>query len=266
MSVLEQILARKRREVERWKTRAEALLSSGEVQHKPLDVPALLRKAPGAAAHVIAEIKFRSPSAGVIRRHDTGAVVNIARAYCDGGATMLSVLADGPGFGGSIANVARVRNAVSSPILFKEFVLDAVQLDLARWAGADAVLLLVNALSRDALHELVEGCRSRALWPLVEAANQRELEAALETSAALVGINARDLHTFSVDPTQADHLSAQIPTDRVAVTMSGVRDKARFEQVSSSRADAVLIGEGLMRAADPTAVLRSWRGKLRRGT
>lgn len=257
MSLLRAIVERKRREVAGWKRRLEGVTSLRS-RRTPIDVTRALRKSEGAPGHIIAELKFRSPSAGVIRAHSDGEVVTICNAYESGGASMISVLADGPGFGGSIANVARARKAVSLPLLFKEFVVDNIQLDLAHFAGADAVLLLANVLQPAELGQLVDGCIERGLYPLVEAANEIELDLALGTRAALIGINARDLHTFKVDRDRADALTNRIPSDRIAIRMSGVLSRANFVAAAAGRADAVLIGEGLMRSTDPAALLRQW--------
>ena len=153
--------------------------------------------------------------------------------------------------------------AVSVPVLFKEFVLHEVQLDLAAEVGASLVLLLARALSPQELQRLVSACVRRGLEPLVEAADSRELEQALDTDARLIGINARDLRTFTVDAKQAHGLIERIPSNRVAVYMSGVRSKEDFQRVNRTRADAVLIGEGLMRAADPGSRLARWMEAVR---
>jgi indole-3-glycerol phosphate synthase len=207
---------------------------------------------------VIAEIKRKSPSAGVLRPWAPGDAVALARAYVDGGAAAVSVLCDGPGFGGSPLDLRRVARTVTAPLLFKEFVLDEVQLELARDVGAHMALLLVRALPPERLHRLVEAALALGLAPLVEAADDTELDAALATRAVLIGVNARDLQTFRVDSTQAARAIARIPADRIAVHMSGIRTPRDFSEVAHGRADAVLIGEGLMRAVDPAAQLREF--------
>ena len=215
-----------------------------------------LRRAPGGPPRVIAEVKFRSPSAGVIRARGVGDVAAIARAYERGGAAAVSVLADGPGFGGSPLDVRRAAGAVAVPILFKEFVLDPVQVDLAHAMGASLVLLLVRALEGSALDELVRAVRARGMEPVVEAASAPELDRALATGATIVGMNARDLRTFEVDVEAAAVALAAVPRDRIAVFMSGIHDAAGLARVAGGRADAVLVGEGLMRAPDPCEKLR----------
>lgn len=221
-------------------------------------VEAALQRPPGGALRVIAEIKLRSPSAGVIRPFEPGIVARIAASYEAGGASAISVLCDRPGFGGSPLYLRRASQRVKVPLLFKEFVLTPMQLDLARAAGASMVLLLVRALEPPELQGLVEGALARGLAPVVEAADADELERALATEARIIGINARDLRSFRVDAARAADLVERIPAERIAVSMSGIRDAKGLATVARGRADAVLIGEGLMRAPDPGAQLRQW--------
>lgn len=206
---------------------------------------------------MIAEIKLRSPSAGQIRKRQTGEHLGIASGYQRGGAAAISVLCDGPGFGGSVLDARRVARRVKVPVLFKEFVLAPVQVDAARAAGASLVLLLVRVLSDSELVQMIREVRARGLEPVVEAADGDELRRALATEATIIGVNARDLRSFSVDSGHAAQLINAIPPERVAVFMSGVRTAEDFARVASTRADAVLIGEGLMRAADPGQALAS---------
>ncbi len=268
-SVLERILARKAKENLR-RQRFAALIEARSEQaqrqsaakgtnaeERVRRAEAVLRREAGAPPHVIAEIKFRSPSAGAIRARQVGDVARLAHAYAAGGASAISVLADGPGFGGSPLNL-RYAQVAARPMLFKEFVLSPLQLDLARAHGASYVLLLVCALQDEVLQHLVTQALQRGLAPLVEAANEAELERALACGARLVGINARDLHTFRVDPEEAARCVGRIPSDRQAIYMSGIRTKEDFLQAAKSRADALLIGEGLMAQGDPKGTLRDW--------
>ncbi|MEM9192953.1 MAG: indole-3-glycerol-phosphate synthase TrpC [Myxococcota bacterium] len=208
--------------------------------------------------HVIAEVKFRSPSAGTIHPRIPGAVAAIAAGYEAAGAAAVSVLADRMGFGGSPLDVRRASSAVDVPVLFKGFVLDEVQVDLARAMGARLVLLLVRALEPLRLRELVNYVEAQGLLPLVEAASAAELEAAVETGAAAIGVNARDLSTFRVDLPGGLALIENAPADRCRVIMSGVRSKETLDAVAERSVDAVLIGEGLMRAPSPPDRLREW--------
>ncbi len=257
---LADILARTRRENLRRRKHVKAIRPahrSPEPERGARGVTAL-RRSPGSAPSVLAEIKFRSPSAGSIRPWRAGEGVRVALAYQAGGASAVSVLADAPGFGGSPLLVRRVSEAVTVPTLFKGFVVDPVQVDLAFDVGACLVLLLVRALDRPTLVSMVAHVKALGMEPVVEAADANEVEVALDCGATIVGVNARDLRTFQVDMQVAHECVAKIPTDRVAVFMSGVRSEADFAAVTQGRADAVLIGEGLMRAEDPAALLAHW--------
>lgn len=210
-----------------------------------------------ALPHAIAEIKMRSPSAGVIRSRSVGAVSRIAQSYVAAGAAAVSVLCDGPFFGGTPLDVRRVAQAVTVPVLFKEFVLDTIQVQLAREVGAHMVLLLACALSPSELNGLVDETIHQGLVPLVEVNSRNELEVALQTKTNLIGVNARDLRTFQVDPKAALQIIDLIPKQCLAVYMSGVSAKEDFRRIADSRADAVLMGEVLMRSSDPAKKLIS---------
>ncbi|MCA9574772.1 MAG: indole-3-glycerol phosphate synthase TrpC [Polyangiales bacterium] len=259
---LDEILVRKRVEVSR-RLRHQATLTrlAADV---PLDprrgaraLEALRRPSSDAPPRIIAEVKFRSPSVGPIRAPAAGTGVRVARAYEAGGAAAISVLADGPGFGGSPLTVRRVARACAAPVLFKEFVLDPVQVELARVCGASMVLLLVRAHTLTPLQSLCDLVRARGMEPVVEAADEAELEVALQTNASLIGVNARDLRTFEVDMERAARCLAGIDPGRVAVFMSGIRSPQSFARLRGTRADAALIGEGLMRCDDPAEGVRA---------
>ena len=250
---LSAILQRKRRENERRHRHAAArgpVSREAEPRRAERAIHALRRR-DGRPPSVIAEVKFRSPSAGEIRPKAPGEAVAVARGYERGGAAAVSVLADGPGFGGSPLLVRSVAAAVEVPVLYKGFVLDPIQVDLAFDVGASLVLLLVRALDDSQLRSLIARIRELGMEPVVEAANAEEVDRALAAGSTIVGVNARDLSTFRVDKEAAAACVARIPSDHVAVFMSGVRSDDDFRGVAEGRADAVLIGEGLMRAADP---------------
>lgn len=219
---------------------------------------AALTRREGEALRVISEIKFRSPSAGMIRPKLAGEAVRIAQAYAEGGAAAISVLADRKGFGGSPLDVRRVSGAVTCPVLYKEFVLDELQVRLARLMGASMVLLLVRVLEQERLVELIDFIRSEGMEPIVEASNLEETERALQTDAVLIGVNSRDLRTFTVEPENAARALSMIPRDRVAIFMSGMKTEEDFVRVGAGRADAALVGEGLMRQGDPAKSLRTF--------
>ncbi|HSN83536.1 MAG TPA: indole-3-glycerol-phosphate synthase [Polyangiales bacterium] len=251
------ILARKRRENER---RRRHLAAMQPIERHPEPSRGergieALRRAPGDAPSVIAEVKFRSPSAGQIRPWSPGEAVRVAQSYQRGGASVISVLADGPGFGGSPLLVRRVAAAVHVPVLYKEFVLDPIQVDLAFDVGASLVLLLVRALDDTQLRSLIARTRELGMEPVVEAASVGEVDRAIAVGSTIIGVNARDLSTFRVDMDAARASVDRIPPEHVAVFMSGVRTTEHLREVARARADAVLIGEGLMRSADPGARL-----------
>ncbi len=260
--ILERILERKRRENARRVRRASVIERAAPDRDQGDDrvelAIARLRRAGASQPKVIAEIKLRSPSAGVIRERSPGEIVRIAKSYAAAGASAVSVLCDGPGFGGSPLDLRRVARAVDIPLLFKEFVLHPVQVSLARAVGADMVLLLVNALQPAALFKLVSCIHGAGLAPIVEVADEHELVVALRSEATIIGVNARDLRTFRVDPERARRVIELIPQERVAVLMSGIGSAQEIKALGPSRADAVLVGEGLMRAPDPGARLSAW--------
>jgi tryptophan synthase beta chain len=211
--------------------------------------------APGL--HLIAEIKRASPSAGWIATASDD-IVSRARAYEAGGAAAISVLCEPHWFGGSLDDLTRVRAAVGVPVLAKEFVVDPRQLDLLRAAGADLVLLLAVLHPRARLAGLVARALDLGLEPLVEAHDARELDAALATRARLIGLNNRDLRTLAVDPEQALRLRPLVPGDRLVVAESGVREAATISDWRAGGFDAALIGEALVRAANPEAAARAF--------
>ena len=266
--VLGMILVRKAREVTRRRRFAPVYASAGGITSGAVTLrgirfdPSSLRRSTGALPHVIAEIKHRSPSAGALRARSPGGVASIARAYEAAGASAVSVLCDGPGFAGSVLDVRRAARAVSLPILFKEFVLDPVQLDVARAMGASLVLLIVRALSQKELSRLIREAHARV--PIVEAADAEELRVALSTDAKIVGMNARDLRSFTLDGRAAQAALEAVPPDRVAVYMSGIKSGTELANLAKGRADAVLMGSEMMQAPDPGARLESILREARR--
>jgi indole-3-glycerol phosphate synthase len=250
------ILERKRAEIVR--RRRHQLLHTPATHADPSRARlavAALRRSPGQPPRVIAEIKRRSPSAGVLRPREPGDIEWLAQQYERGGAAAISVLCDGPGFAGSPLDLRRATRVASVPLLFKEFVLDESQIALASAVGAHMVLLIVRALTPERLQQLCAATLAAGMAPVVEAASQPEVVAALRTDATIIGVNARDLRTFRVDPQAAQHALLSIPAERVAVHMSGVHAAADFQLVAQGRADAMLVGESLMRARSPASKL-----------
>src|SRR5690606_33487001 len=189
----------------------------------------------------------------------------VAGWYEAAGASAISVLTDGEYFGASLDNLMAVRSRVGVPVLRKDFVLDAVQLWEARAAGADAVLLIVRILDDAALADLLSLSRELGLSALVEVHDERELDRALEAGAEVVGVNNRDLATFRTDLAVTERLAARVPADRILVAESGIRAAADVDRMGAAGADAVLVGESLMRESDPGLAARALVGRPRTG-
>ena len=203
---------------------------------------------------LVAEHKRRSPSAGTIR--EGASLRDVIVAYEQGGAAALSILTEGPHFGGSLADLEEARAASSLPILRKDFTVDAYQLYEAKAAGADAVLLVVAALEHDELAELYAEARALDLDALVEVHREDELEAALEIDADVIGINNRDLEDFTVDLQRTFDLLHDVPAGKTVLSESGITRRDQVEDLESVGVDAVLVGEALMRASDPETAVR----------
>jgi indole-3-glycerol phosphate synthase len=249
-SVLARILAETRVEVERRKRTA------GASEPEPVPQPGRARfraalAAPGVG--VIAEFKRRSPSAGELRAApDLGQILT---AYERGGAIALSVLTEGPNFGGSLEDLRAARTVSGLPLLRKDFIVDPFQLREALAAGADAVLLIVAALAPAELATLREQATALGLDALVEVHDERELEIAIEAGAELIGVNNRDLRDFSVDVGRTERLLARVPDGTAVVSESGIGAPEQVRRLAGLGVDAVLVGESLMRAPDPAAAL-----------
>jgi indole-3-glycerol phosphate synthase len=214
--------------------------------------------AAGDRLAVVAEVKRRSPSKGPLFADLDPA--DLARTYAAGGAAAISVLTDGPHFGGSPADLAAARSAVGLPVLRKDFTVCENDVADARLMGADAVLLIAAALSDGELEHLAGRVREVGLDALVETHDAEEVARALDRAAAdLVGVNQRDLVTFAVDQERAVAVAASIPDDVVAVAESGVRGRVDAEALAGAGYEAVLVGEHLVTAADPGAALEDLR-------
>jgi indole-3-glycerol phosphate synthase len=203
---------------------------------------------------LIAEHKRRSPSAGTIR--DGASCAEIVRAYERGGAAALSILTEEAHFGGSLADLREARASSDLPILRKDFTIDPYQLYEAKAAGADAVLLVVGSLDDRQLSELWSLANEIDLDAIVEIHDDEELEHALEIDCDVIGINNRDLESFTVDIQRTFDLLADVPAGKVVVSESGIHDRWQIEELEQVGVDAVLIGEVLMRAPDPEAAVR----------
>ncbi len=203
---------------------------------------------------LIAEIKRRSPSGGLIRP-DFDAPA-LARDYCEAGTSCLSVLTDGPSFGGNAAHLGEARAACSVPVLRKDFLFDPWQVFEARAMGADCILLILAALSDDQAQELEDLARSLDMSVLAEAHDERELDRALALETRLIGVNNRDLRTLRTDLATAERLIPAIPADRIPVAESGIRTAADVHRMADSGARCILVGEHLLRQTDVAAAAR----------
>jgi len=251
-NILARIVATKRAEV------AELTRSLGTLREEALGRPPA-RDFEGALAgnrrvSLIAEIKRRSPGAGVI--DPTLDPVTQARAYAAGGAAALSVLTDRKYFAGSLDDLRAVREAVPLPILRKDFVLDESQIWEARAAGADAILLIVRILDDRELRELRVLAEKLGMGVLVEAHDRDEVERALSSGARILGVNNRDLSTFTTDVEVTLGLLAHIPPWVTLVSESGISDRAQVRRVANEGVQGILVGEALVRAPDPARLAR----------
>jgi indole-3-glycerol phosphate synthase len=221
----------------------------------------LIRPADGSVG-VVAEVKRRSPSAGEIRA-DLDALAH-ATAYAAGGAAAISVLTEERYFGGSLDDLTRVARAVPLPVLRKDFILDELQLLEARAAGASVALLIVRALSPQALATLSAAARDLGLATLVEIHDEGELERALAVAPSAVGVNSRDLSSYRVDLGVAERLVARVPSGVLTVAESGVEVRADVERPAVAGADFVLVGTALARQRDPRVAVAALAGVPRR--
>jgi indole-3-glycerol phosphate synthase len=258
VSLLERIVESTREEVERRRRevpidRLESALAERHREERPFS-EALVP--PGIS--VIAEHKRRSPSAGAIR--PDADLAQVVRAYERGGAAALSVLTEGPHFGGSLDDLREARRLCDLPVLRKDFVVHPYQLYESAAAGADAVLLIVAALEPDELAALHREARELDLDVLVEVHDEEELQAALEVDADVIGINNRDLRDFSVDLDRTYSLLADVPVGKTVVSESGLSSRQQLDELERVGVDAVLVGESVMRAPDPEAALRALTG------
>ena len=236
--------------------RRRALTTHDELEraihdYTPKDFVGALR---GPRLAVIAEMKQRTPSMGVLS--DDYRPLDLAREYTEGGAAAISVLTHMAGFGGRREHVVAARLATDLPILRKDFITDPYEIGEARGAGADAVLLIVSALEGGELPRLLAVARSRGMAALVEVHDEREAKAAVEAGAQAVGVNHRDLRTFEVDLGLTERLRPSIPDEVVLVAESGIHSVDDARRLREAGADAILVGEMLMRATDLATRLR----------
>lgn len=245
MNKLDEIIAHKRQEIRPLLAREEKLRLGALARNDFRSLENALTREPERLA-LIAEVKKASPSAGVIR----GEIDPVAQgqAYEVAGADAISVLTDLRYFGGQLADMTRVRQAVGVPVLRKEFIVHRAQIYESAVAGADAILLIVAALPQDELLQLLEVAQICQLEVLVEVHNLEELERALATDARLIGVNNRNLQTFQVDLATTETLAEEVGDDLVLISESGIKTREDAHRASRAGADALLVGETLMRA------------------
>lgn len=246
MSRLDEILRVKRGEIELLRPRREELRTAALLRNDLRGFGAALTRTDAGQVALIAEVKKASPSAGVIV--ESFHPVEIAQNYARAGAAAISVLTDEQFFQGHLNYLQAIRDAVPTPLLRKDFILDEVQVAQSSAAGADAILLIVAALTQPQLEELLAAAATYQLDVLVEVHTLPELERALDADAQIIGINNRNLATFEVDLSVTEKLSEEVPAGVILVSESGIRSAQDVARVKACGADAVLIGEALMRA------------------
>jgi indole-3-glycerol phosphate synthase len=256
---LPEILAHTRVVVAERKASADmGVLERAAAEHQPRGFARALREAAKSGPAVIAEIKKASPSKGLIRADFDAA--SLAQQLEAGGATTLSVLTDEKFFQGSLENLRRTSAAVKLPCLRKDFMVDEFQVLEARANSADAILLIMAALTDAELRTLRDAARAHDLDVLCEVHDAEELERALALDCECVGVNSRDLRTFEVSLDRACELAAKLPKNAVRVAESGIHTAADMRRLRAAGYDAFLIGESLMRKADPGEALKQLLG------
>jgi indole-3-glycerol phosphate synthase len=248
-TILDDIVARKRREVELARDRVPSFALEGRLGTVPPPRDFFGALATPGPVRLIAEFKRRSPSAGEIRPGAT--VEEVVRGYAAAGASCLSILTDAAGFGGSLVDLEAARVAVPLPVLRKEFVVDRYQVLEARAHGADAVLLIAECLDDCLLRSLYREILDLGMTPLVELHDAENLPRVLDIGATLVGVNNRDLRTMTTDLDHVLRLRELVPDDVVLVAESGIRTRGDVERLEQAGIEAMLVGESLLKAADP---------------
>lgn len=245
MNKLDEIIAQKHLEVQRLLPRAEKLRAAAALRDDVRSFYDALRADPTRLS-MIAEVKRASPSAGTIAADFDP--LTIARGYEKAGANALSVLTDEKYFQGRLEYLTLIREQVDIPCLRKDFIIHEAQIFEAVVAGADAILLIVAALDQPTLEHLMEVAHTFQLDALVEVHDLPELERALATDARIIGVNNRNLKHFTVDLSTTEKLAEEVPDDVVLVAESGIKTVADAQRLAEAGADALLVGETLMRS------------------
>lgn len=254
MNILEEILEHKRHEI----AHAKNLIPVERLKDMPdftRHCLSLQKALDGKDIAVIAEIKKASPSKNIIREYFNP--LEIAREYIAGGASALSVLTDKKYFQGDIRFITDIRSSVPIPILRKDFFIDSYQLTEAKAFGADAVLLIAAAMKPERLRDLFNEAAALGLDCLVEVHNIRELNILNYIPARIIGINNRNLSNFNVDISTTIRVVSRIPKDIIVISESGITNRADVDQLKAHGIHAVLVGESLMRAANPAKALQA---------
>lgn len=261
MTMLDQIVERKKKEVADLKKRI-----ASDPDHP------LSRPIKGKNSHrflhafhkeeltVIAEVKRKSPSAGSIGKIEDP--ILLAKTYEAGGASVISVLTDGEGFGGCIEDLQKVSSECTVPVLRKDFIVDPIQIAEAILAGAEAVLLIVRVLG-DRMGEFIKYADEMGIDAFVEINDEEELKIAVAAGAKVIGVNNRDLRTFEVDILKAEKLFSKIPDTCIKVAASGMKTLEDVHRMRKTGYDGVLIGEALVRSEDPKGFIKEMTGGSR---
>lgn len=259
MSVLEEIILGVREDLQSRKTTRAELADLIAIVPPALNPIPSLRSQEDGGIHVIAEVKRSSPSKGSLAIISDPAA--LAKTYQEVGAAVVSVLTESRHFGGSLADLSVVRESVTIPVLRKDFMVDEYQFHEARAHGADLVLLIVAALSQPELQEFMALTSLLGMHALVEVHTEEELERALLVAPEIIGINSRNLKTLEVDPEVFAKLLPLIPQEIVRIAESGIASREDVIFVQKHGADAVLVGEALVRRTDSGAALRALLGR-----
>jgi len=257
-SILKEIISNKRKELEALKEQDPLSELKSAVASGLPETVSFIKALEAKGVSIIAEVKKASPSKGVIREDFDP--VEIARLYDENGASALSVLTDERYFMGSLDYLRAIRKVTSLPILRKDFIIDPYQIYESRFAGADALLLIVAALTPQKLKEFLVLTASLDMDALVEVHDEDELRIATEAGANIIGINNRDLNTFTTDIKTTERLATMIPPTTVIVSESGINTFLDIRTLKLCGVDAFLIGEALIREEDIGKKLREFRG------
>ena len=253
MTYLNEIMKFKRAELKKRKSRIPLSALKSQL-HSINETKGFKNSLSGEGIRIIAEIKKASPSKGVIREDFDH--LDIAGSYERAGAAAISVLTDSNFFKGDIEYLGQISRHVDLPLLRKDFIFDEYQVFEARIYGADAILLIAAILDKNDLERLFEMSRALGMDTLVEVHDKKDLKKALSMGAEIIGVNNRDLKTFRTDISTTIELINGMPPGKVVVSESGINSKADIEYLKKGGADAFLIGEALMREADPGQKLK----------